>query len=148
PDVVVEDVEPAPAGDRRLDHRAALVGARDVGGVSRRLAALGADQPDRLLRALEHLIDAEDTRALARDEDRRGLAVADPRRPRAPAGPRRSGSPPCPSAGPPSRDEASPALTGRSRRDPVVSFGSTICSTSSGKRHFVGRKDAQTSTGR
>src|SRR5262249_4219459 len=86
PDVVVEDVEPAPAGDRRLDHRAALVGAGDVGRVSRCLAALGADQPDRLLRALEHLIDAEDTRALAREEDRRGLAVADPGPPRARAG--------------------------------------------------------------
>ena len=86
PDVVVEDVEAAPALDRRSDHGDALAGPRDVGGVGQRLAALGADEPDGLLGAVLHLVDAEDARALAGEEDRRRLAVAEARAARAGAG--------------------------------------------------------------
>src|SRR5713101_7233111 len=83
PDVVVEDVEAAPPLDRRLDHRGALGGARHVGGVGYRLAALGTDQAGALLGAFLHLVHAEDPGPFAGEEDRSGLAVAQARASRA-----------------------------------------------------------------
>ncbi|PYN25298.1 MAG: hypothetical protein DMD99_08795 [Candidatus Rokuibacteriota bacterium] len=79
----MEDVEAAPLLDRHRDHRGALRGARDVGGVRPRLAALGADQPGAFLGALLHLVHAEHAGPFTGEEDRGGLAVAQARAPRA-----------------------------------------------------------------
>src|SRR5262249_58194619 len=85
-EVVVEEGEAAPSVDRRRDHSETLAGTRDVGSVSQRLAALGADEPSGLLSAVLHLIDAQDAGALAGEENRRRLAVSEPRAARARAG--------------------------------------------------------------
>src|SRR5437867_4170595 len=75
-DVVVEDVEPSPALAGLRHHPVAVGRARHVGGEDRRLAALVADDPHGLLRALLELVDAQDACALTREEDGRRLAVA------------------------------------------------------------------------
>ena len=84
-DVVVQDVEAAPALDGGGDHRPALLRSGHVGGERLDVAALGADEPDGLLGALLHDVDAEDARALPGEQDRGRLAVAEsgPARPRA-----------------------------------------------------------------
>src|SRR5438093_58927 len=82
-DVVVEDVEAAPALDRAPDHRLALGGVRHVGDECRRLAAFAPDHPDGLLGTLLRLIGAEDLGPLPGEEDGRRLAVPEARTPRA-----------------------------------------------------------------
>ena len=75
-DVVVEDVEAAPARDRRLDHRAAVRRPRVTSAASAAASPPSARMSSTVSsRAREHLVDAEDARPLAREENRGRLAV-------------------------------------------------------------------------
>ena len=76
-DIVVEEVEPAPAVDRRIDQPLALGLLGDVAGMRRGRAALGLDHLHRALGELEVEIGHQHLGAGARQQDRRGAAVAD-----------------------------------------------------------------------
>jgi hypothetical protein len=75
----VEDVEPAPGPDRLIHHRAAIGGARDVGGECFCRSAFFFDFSQGLLRTGKLCVHAQHACAFAREKDCRGLAVAQTR---------------------------------------------------------------------
>ena len=76
-DIVVQDIDAAPAAHRILHHRLEVGIFGDVGLERRRGALLGGDHVDGLLRRRQIVIDAQHLGALAREGQRGGAAVAD-----------------------------------------------------------------------
>src|SRR3989454_3440420 len=76
-DIVVEEVEPAEAIERRLDHRPAILGFGDVGLAPDRLATERFDHRHRPRRELRGTINDDDARSGFGQQDRRGAPVAD-----------------------------------------------------------------------
>ena len=75
-DIVVKDVEAAPAFRRFLHHRLEVALLGDIGLEGCRLAAFRFDQADGFLRGGKIAVDAQHMRAFARKGDRGGAAVA------------------------------------------------------------------------
>jgi hypothetical protein len=76
-DIVVEEIEPAPAVDGGFHQPFAFGLDGDVAGMGRRYAPLGLDHVDRALRKPEVAIGDQHVSAGARQKDRGGPAIAD-----------------------------------------------------------------------
>jgi hypothetical protein len=76
-DIVVQDIDAAPAAVGLGDHRLDLGILGDVGFESDRRASLGRDQFDGFLRRWQIVIHAQHPGAFAREGERGGAAVAD-----------------------------------------------------------------------
>ena len=76
-DIVVEEIEPAPAVDRGVDQPLAIGFLGDVAGMRGGCAALGLDHLDRAFGELEVEVGHQHFCAGARQQDRRSAAVAD-----------------------------------------------------------------------
>jgi hypothetical protein len=75
-DIIVEDVEAAPAARRFLHHRLEVAFSGDVGFKGNGLAAFGFDQADGFPRGRQIAIHAQHASAFARKGDRGGAAIA------------------------------------------------------------------------
>ena len=76
-DIVVEEVEPAPAIDRGVDQPLAVGLLGHVAGMRGGMAALGLDHLDGAFGELHVEVGHQHLGAGARQQDRRGAAVAD-----------------------------------------------------------------------